>query len=369
MDADSTKRIVLVVGKTGGHVFPALAVAEAYRAQGGDVEILFVCPDRKMVLEMIEKRGYKTVTIRASRVAGGSVKEKVTGLWNLGLGLVDARRVLKDFRPQVVVGFGSFLTPPMIFAARSLGILTAVQEQNSLPGLANRVSSRVTDLNFLSFEDSRKHFPRGKNLVLGNPVRADVAAARVEAEPPAPFTLLILGGSQGARFLNTRLPKVVTRLLEHRDLRVIHQTGGSDYAMVEKLFAGYEDKVTVRDFFDDMGDVYARTHLAICRSGAGVLFELMTVGVPALFIPFPHAAGNHQFFNAKALVTHGAALLMTEDEYDARRVEEIVEELMDDPMLLDGMRKKLHVLANPYAAEQIVEALDEAVAAKGRRAR
>ena len=369
MRTDSPLRIVLVVGKTGGHVFPALAVAEAFKARGEDVELLFVCPDRKLVTEMIEKRGYKTVTIRASRVTGGSVREKMEGLVNLGLGVLDARRVLKEFKPHAVVGFGSFLTPPMILAARGLGILTAIQEQNSLPGLANRLSGRVTDLNFLSFEDSRKHFPRGKNLVLGNPVRADIVAARAESEPPAPFTLLILGGSQGARFLNTRLPKVVTRLLEHRDLRVIHQTGGSDYAMVEKLFAGYEDKVTVRDFFDDMGDVYARTHLAICRSGAGVLFELMTVGVPALFIPFPHAAGNHQFFNAKALVTHNAGLIMTEDEFDERRLEEIIEELMDDPVLLDAMRRKLHVLANPYAAEQIVEALVEAIAAHDRRAR
>jgi len=368
MDARSKLRVVLVVGKTGGHVFPALAVAEAFKAREPEVEILFVCPDRKLILEMIEKRGYKTITIRASRVAGGSLKEKLTGLANLGLGLLDARRVLKEFDPQAVVGFGSFLTPPMILAARSMGMLTAVQEQNSLPGLANRVSSRVTDLNFLSFEDSRKHFAHGKSLVLGNPVRADIVAARVEEEPPPPFTLLILGGSQGARFLNTRLPKVVTRLLEHRDLRVIHQTGGSDYAMVEKLYAGYEDRVTVKDFFEDMGEVYARTHLAVCRSGAGVLFELVTVGVPALFIPFPHAAGNHQFLNAKALVTHGAGLIMTEDEYDARRVEEIVEELMDDPTLLDGMRRKLHVLANPYAAEQIVDALVQAVANRQRRA-
>jgi len=368
MQAESTRRIVLVVGKTGGHVFPALAVAEAFRAAMPDVEILFVCPDRKLVLEMIEKRGYKTVTIRASRVAGGSLREKVEGLANLTLGMFDARRVLKDFRPQAVVGFGSYLTPPMVFAARSLGIFTAVQEQNSVPGLANRLCSRFTDLNFLSFEDSRKHFPHGKNLVLGNPVRADVVAARVETEPPAPFTLLILGGSQGARFLNTRLPKVVTRLLDRRELKVVHQTGGSDYAMVEKLYAGYEDRVTVRDFFEDMGEIYAKAHLAICRSGAGVLFELVTVGTPALFIPFPHAAGNHQFENAKALVTHGAGLIMTEDEYDARRVEEIVEELMDDPQLLDAMRRKLRVLANPYAAEQIVEALNDALAARSRRA-
>jgi UDP-N-acetylglucosamine--N-acetylmuramyl-(pentapeptide) pyrophosphoryl-undecaprenol N-acetylglucosamine transferase len=367
MSAESTLRIVLVVGKTGGHVFPALAVAEAFKARGGEVEILFVCPDRKLITDLVEKNGYKTVTIRASRVAGGSIKEKLEGLANLTLGVLDARRVLKEFQPHAVVGFGSFLTPPMILAARSLGILTAIQEQNSVPGLANRVCSRVADLNFLSFEDSRKHFRHGKSLVVGNPVRADIVAARVEAEPPAPFTLLILGGSQGARFLNTRLPKVVTRLLDHRDLRVLHQTGGSDYAMVEKLYAGYEDRVTVRDFYEDMGEVYAKAHLAICRAGAGVLFELVTVGVPALFIPFPHAAGNHQFENAKALVTHGAGLIMTEDEYDARRVEEIVEELMDDPLLLDTMRRKLHVLANPYAAEQIVEALNDEVAARGRR--
>lgn len=350
-------KIVLVVGKTGGHVYPALAVARAIRNLEPGAEILFVCPKRRFVTELVEKHGYKTTTIRASRLVGGTLREKLAGTANAMRGLVDARKLLADLRPDAVVGFGSYLTPPMILAARSLRIFTAIQEQNSIPGWANRVAGPLTHINFLSFEQSRRYFPKGRNLVIGNPIRAEIAEARPVADPQPPFTLLVLGGSQGARFLNTRLPKVLTRLLERRDLRVVHQTGVADFAMVEKLYSGYEDRVTVRDFLDDIAHTYRGTHLAICRAGAGVVFELMAVGIPGIYVPFPFAASNHQFHNARALATNGASMLVTQDEFDARRAEQMLDALIDDPATLAAMRTKLRVLANPYAAEQIAQTL------------
>lgn len=355
------ERVVMVVGKTGGHVYPALTIADAMRARMADVDIRFVCPDRPMVQRMIESRGYRTETIRASRVVGGSLREKIDGARNLYLGYKDAIGLLRRLRPDVVIGFGSFLTPPMILAARSLGVFCAIQEQNSIPGLANRSVGKVANLCLLSFEQSREYFPKSRSLVVGNPVRDEIIHARDEAtERDEAFTILVLGGSQGARFLNMQMPRVLTRLRDRRPLRVYHQTGPADLPMVEKLYFGDPDHVTIKEYFDDVGAVYAKCDFAVCRSGAGVVFELLTVGVPALFVPFPYAASNHQFHNAMALVQQGGALVMTEDEFDVRRVTAIIEALMDEPEELEHMRRKLRVLANPYASDQIIDALFEA---------
>jgi len=362
---DAGLRVLMVVGKTGGHVYPALAVAQAFREQVRGAETRFVCPDRRMIEEMVERAGFRTLNIRASRIMGGTWKEKLEGAANAWKGLWDARAIIRDFRPDAVIGFGSFLTPPVILAARSLGVYCAIQEQNSIPGWANRVVGPLTHMNFLSFERSRAYFPAGRVRVVGNPVRQELVRARGEREQHPDFTLLILGGSQGARFLNTRLPRVAERLLGRRKLKVIHQTGGADLAMVEKLYAGLEG-VEVRDFFVDMAAVYRRADFAICRSGAGAVFELMNMGIPALFIPFPYAASNHQFHNAAAVATHAASLIMTEDEFDERRVVEMVEGLMDKPEELDGMGRKLRALANPYAAEHIVATVLEGLGAGGR---
>jgi UDP-N-acetylglucosamine--N-acetylmuramyl-(pentapeptide) pyrophosphoryl-undecaprenol N-acetylglucosamine transferase len=370
---DDGLRVLMVVGKTGGHVYPALAVAQAFREQVKGAEIHFVCPDRRMIEEMVERAGFRTFNIRASRIMGGTWKEKLQGAANAWKGLWDARAIIRDFRPDAVIGFGSFLTPPVILAARSMGVYCAIQEQNSIPGWANRVVGPLTHMNFLSFERSRAYFPAGRVRVVGNPVRQELVRARGErVNPPSGpgseddrFTLLILGGSQGARFLNTRLPRVAERLLGRRKLRVIHQTGGADLAMVEKLYGGVEG-VEVRDFFLDMAAVYRRTDLAICRSGAGAVFELMNMGIPALFIPFPYAASNHQFHNAAAVATHSASLIMTEDEFDERRVVEIVEGLMDKPEELEAMSRKLRALANPYAAEHIVATVLEGLGQRTR---
>jgi UDP-N-acetylglucosamine--N-acetylmuramyl-(pentapeptide) pyrophosphoryl-undecaprenol N-acetylglucosamine transferase len=246
----------------------------------------------------------------------------------------------------------------VVLAAWAAGYRTAIHEQNSFAGLSNRILGRFVDRVFISFEGSAAHFPRSKTVLTGNPVRKRLqqGSAPSRREEKKDFTLFIFGGSQGAHRLNQAMEESLPNLKDLRGkMRIIHQTGDLDYDHVRAYYEGEGVRAEVHRFIHDMDQAYAAADLILCRAGATTLFELMAVGKAAILVPYPHAANDHQTLNAKALVEAGAALMVADKDMNGQVLSRLVRELKDDPERLKKMGERAAALAQPRAAEKIVE--------------
>lgn len=299
--------VVLAGGGTGGHVVPALAMADAFTRVGS--QVLFIGTAQGYEATMVPKRGYAIQLVPGSRLVGGGVGVKVRGLWALLQGIGACRKILRATRPSLVVGVGGYASGAALLAAATLGIPCAIHESNAVPGLTNRVLGRLVRRVYLGFAAARASFPPSRSVVTGNPVRREIAAVAAARAWPTdrPVHVLIVGGSQGSAFLNERVPPLLAAL---RDggiaLNVRHQVGKQDPAPVRQAYAAAAVEASVEGFIDDMAAAYAWADLAITRSGSGTVAELAAAALPALLVPFPHAAGDHQAANAEAFCCGGA---------------------------------------------------------------
>jgi|SRR5579863_3079 len=347
-------RLVVACGGTGGHLYPGIAVATAFRASDPNVEVLFVGTAGGMEADLVPEKGFPFAVVSASGFVGKGVVARLQALGRVSKGFFEARSLLQRFSPQLVIGVGGYVSVPVVMASASLAIPRVILEPNVRPGLANRVMAPFCSLVVVAFAASRRYLRSRRVEVLGIPVRPEILALHRVAKKD--LTLLVLGGSQGAHAINQGMVSALPRLMAIKErLRVIHQTGKMDLEWVQSAYREAGVRSRVEAFIDDMASVYAEADLVIGRAGAGTLGELTALGLPSVLIPFPHALG-HQEENARAVEEAGGGRVLIQKELNAERLAGAVLDLLSDPAGLSRMGEAAGKLGRPRAAEQIVEA-------------
>ena len=353
-------------GGTGGHLYPAVAIADELRSRRPDAEIAFAGTKGKIEERVVPQRGYRFVPIWISGFRRKLALETLLFPLKLIVATVQSLILIRRLRPAVVVGTGGYVCGPPVFAASLLGVPTLIQEQNSYPGVTTRLLARRVSEVHVSFESIRRYLKRQENLwVSGNPVRSSVGT--VSRQDGAAFfrlqadktTLLVFGGSLGATSLNKAMRRILPEIVAG-DVQVIWQTGQSDYTMAEEFVRTAGERVSgqtrVHRFIERMEYAYAACDLALCRSGASTIAELTLAGIPAVLVPYPFAAADHQTENARAMADGGAAVMIKDDNLDAELLPRL-RELLDDPARRQVMSAKARTMAKPDAARVLAQAV------------
>ncbi len=345
--------IVLTTGGTGGHIFPALAVAETLREVDVSAAVVFVGGTYGPEGRMVQGEGIPFVGLPVRGVVGRGMRGVVAGA-RLALSTALAVPLVRSLRPAVVVGFGGYAGFPAVAAARLLGIPCGIHEQNSIPGAANQWLARYVDRVWTSFPDmAAPHFSGPKARCTGNPVRRAVCAVAGQSRPVA-RNLLVVGGSQGARALNDLMLAHLPRL-RAEGISVWHQTGTEDYPRVQAAYAAAYPEARVEPFIEAMGEAYAFADIVLCRAGATTIAELTAAGKPSILVPFPYATHDHQTKNAQALAARGAALVVPQSVLPTVDVVRMLTDLFAAPERLTAMARAAAALGRPGAARTLAE--------------
>ena len=362
-------RMIVTGGGTGGHLFPGVAVAEAVLERFALGKVLFVGTERLIDQKALANRRFEVTSIRSRGLKGKGLFAKLAGVLQVPFSILAAVRVIISFKPEIVFGVGGYVTGPVVLAASLLGVATAIHEQNSVPGLANRLLGRFVQRVLLSIPGSEKYFPTGKCLLTGNPVRRELLAKAAEAVAGGELsnTLLVLGGSQGAHRVNALVVAAIEKAAGElpADFKVIHQTGLSDEKWVRERYESAGVAAQVAPFFDNMAELYSAAGMVISRAGATSLAEMAVFGRASILIPYPFAADDHQEGNARFLVDAGGALMRKESELDGAGLAKDLVALMNDQeerRRMGGMARKLSL---PQATETIVDVLVNLARANG----
>ncbi len=355
-------KIIISGGGTGGHIYPAIAIANELKAIDPATEILFVGAEGKMEMEKVPRAGYTIVGLPVVGIKRELTLENLVFPIKLGQSLLRARQIVRDFRPDAAVGVGGYASGPLLLAASLKGIPTLIQEQNSYAGLTNKVLARWAKRICVAYPGMDAFFPAEKIKLTGNPVRSDIQLAdqQVEAgrnlfglESTRP-TLLIIGGSQGARTLNESIEAGLTRFVD-AGVQVIWQTGPAFIERAKTAVAATGSSlIKPYDFIYDMDKAYAVADAVVSRAGALSVSELCLVGRPAILVPLPTAAEDHQTSNAMSLVDHNAALLVNDRTARQELVTSALN-LLANPALQQQLSQQIKTLAKPNAARDIAE--------------
>ena len=362
-------RLIITGGGTGGHLFPGISLAQAMLLTYPDCEVLFIGTERKVDKTALADLGFATMPLKSQGLKGKSLRAKIMALLHQPAALFEAARIMRKFKPDLVFGVGGYVTGPVILAARLLGITTCIHEQNSIPGLANKLLGHIAHRIFVSLPGSEKYFPAAKTVLSGNPVRATIIKAANQMRCKKyrePLTLLVLGGSQGARRLNSLMLEAAARCLVARKPvpNIIHQTGAHDEAQVRQKYTELGINARVQAFFSDMAAIYSQADLVVSRAGATTLAELTVCHKPVILVPFPFAADNHQEINGRYLVEAGGGLMFKQSELDGKKLGLEIERLLADTKLLDEMAANSGKVAKPEATETIVNVCMELLKGK-----
>ncbi|MBU1274464.1 MAG: undecaprenyldiphospho-muramoylpentapeptide beta-N-acetylglucosaminyltransferase [Proteobacteria bacterium] len=349
--------VLIAGGGTGGHLFPGMAVAtELLRARPG-LSLAFVNAGRPLESRVLAQAGYDQEVLPAKAFRGKGLVSRLAALAVVPGAVLRAMGLIRRRRPGLVLAVGGYAALPLGLAAWLCRVPLAVQEQNALPGLTNRILGRLATVAFVAFAAASKHFPAGKSVMSGNPVRPEVLeqAGQVKREEPDQrFTVLVLGGSQGARSLNQAVTGALEPLAGRKDqLFFIHQTGEADADWVREAYQQADFAAQVAPFFERVGECYGRAHLVLCRSGAGTVTEGLATGRAMVCVPYPYAAGDHQRLNAQALVEAGAARFILDAELTPQLVAQTITEFMDDAAQRRAMEGAARRMARPQAAREI----------------
>jgi UDP-N-acetylglucosamine--N-acetylmuramyl-(pentapeptide) pyrophosphoryl-undecaprenol N-acetylglucosamine transferase len=349
-------------GGTGGHLFPGVAVAEEVMARDPASEVVFVGTERGIEARVLPDLGWTLELIEVSGLKTVGVLKAILGLFRIPKAMWQARRLIKRHRPEVVLGVGGYASGPVVLAARLMGVPTAILEQNSIPGLANKILGKVVRAVFLAFDETRRFFPARKIVMSGNPIRRDIAAALMSAADSAGAPaagaprVFIFGGSQGAVKLNEIVADAMV-LLGERGVRptIVHQTGQQGLEDAGRRYREGGIEADCRAFIKDMAAEYRQADLVIARSGATTVAELGVVGIPAILVPYPYAADNHQEINARELVDAGAARMFRQADLTPERLADELAGLLSDPPTLERMGSAMKSLGRPRAAATIAD--------------
>jgi len=368
-------KVLLAGGGTGGHIFPAITIAQTLREQYGDVDVLFVGAQGGLEATLVPKAGFPFVGVPARYLRRELSAEVFRTAWTAWRGFAEAWRIVGRFRPDVAVGTGGYVSGPVIAAAALRRVPVVLQEQNALPGLTTRLLARAARRIALGSAAASGYFASdGRAVVTGNPIRRDILrATRDEALAafgldPRKKTLLVFGGSQGGRTINRAMIEAAPALLRRGDVQIIQQTGPAHFAEVVEAAGAVrrgEERAAAGDwhilsFIYDMPKAYAAADLVLCRAGAITLAEITAKGLPAVLVPYPFAAERHQDANAAELAQAGAALVVPDAELTGQRLLATVQPLLDDDERRRRMGEAARRLGRPDAAERIAALIREA---------
>lgn len=360
-------RVVLTGGGTGGHLFPGIAVAEALLAAFPSGKVMFIGTGRHIDNKTLAKRDFRVEAITCQGLKGRSFMAKIIALLQLPISFFQAIRLLLDFKPVLVIGVGGYVTGPVMLAARLLGRITCIHEQNSIPGLANRLIGSFVHRIFVSLPGSEKYFQPKKTIITGNPVRHELVVLRDREAAHSGLRLLVLGGSQGAHRVNLLVTGALAAVKDQlpEGFEVIHQTGTDDESWVREAYNRHGISAQVAAFYMDMPKVYQGADLIVSRAGATTLAEITVLGKPAVLIPFPFAADDHQAKNARYLVEAGAALMILENQAKEEELGRNILELLLDSQSRLKMAEKSKIIGQPLATDRIVKECIGLLAGRG----
>ncbi|HYM37663.1 MAG TPA: undecaprenyldiphospho-muramoylpentapeptide beta-N-acetylglucosaminyltransferase [Nitrospiraceae bacterium] len=351
------KTIVFAAGGTGGHLYPAVALAREFFRQDPAIRMLFVGTARGIESKVLAHEGYELVMIAAQPVMGRGVLGAVGALFSLPQGLWQSLRLLRQRRASLVLGVGGYTSPPVLLAARLLGLPRAILEPNAYPGMANKVLGPIADAVFVTFRDAAKYFPAATVRITGMPVRRgfEEPSEEATADTVGWRRLLVFGGSQGARAINDAMIGALPQWAAMRgQLTIVHQTGEADHARVKAAYEMAGVQAEVVPFLFEMPKALRSADLVVSRAGAMTLAELTVCGKPAILIPLPHAIYQHQAHNARVLADAGGAVVLPQPELTGGRLAQEVAVLLRDPERLRVMGERSRGMGRPDAAQAIV---------------
>jgi UDP-N-acetylglucosamine--N-acetylmuramyl-(pentapeptide) pyrophosphoryl-undecaprenol N-acetylglucosamine transferase len=358
-------RIIIAGGGTGGHLFPGIVIARELKKKSEEINILFIVGRRRMEREILSRAGFEARSIDVEGMLGKGFLPILRALAKVVIGSTQSLSIMRDFRPHVIVGVGGYPSGPVCLVALFLRIPTVIHEQNSFPGLTNRILAPVVKKVFISFEESRGYFKKANLFLSGNPIREDLMHPKpVPKGAGENFVLLVMGGSQGARAINRA---VISALMELKTAGsvplVIHQTGTEDLTEVSDDYQGLGLAGEPQAFIEDMASAYASADLVICRAGATTIAELAALGKPSILIPYPFAAHKHQEVNARTLVAIGGADMILETDLSGTTLAAKIRRYMEDRRELQRMSSLALKAGRPRAGQiiagQVMELIDK----------
>ena len=354
-------RVIISGGGTGGHIFPAIAIANALKAKHQDIDILFVGAEGRMEMDKVPRAGYKIVGLP---IAGFQRKLSFKNLilpFKILASMRKAANIIKEFQPDVCVGVGGYASGPVLRAAQKKGISTVIQEQNSYAGVTNKILAKKADAICVAYDRMGRFFPEKKIVLTGNPVRADIKLKGISQSKaretfgldPDKKTILLFGGSLGAKSLNDGLMNNFEVISKREDIQIIWQAGKNNFADYETCDTAKLAHVKCLAFLNEMNKAYAAADVVICRAGALTISELCIVGKPAILVPSPYVAEDHQTQNAKALVSQHAAIMVKDKEVQSKLLREAYH-LVDNAQQCTLLQKEIKKLGRPNAVDKII---------------
>ena len=372
-------RIIISGGGTGGHIFPALSIADAIKSKRPDAEILFVGADNRMEMQRVPEAGYRIVGLPIMGFDRKNLLRNIKVLWQLLKSQRMAKKIIKEFAPQVAVGVGGYASGPTLKMAAKMDIPTVIQEQNSYAGVTNKLLAQKAKMICVAYEGMEKFFPAEKLKLTGNPVRMNLMARKSSREEcaaamnldPTKKTILLVGGSLGARSMNESMINSLQQIAANPDVQFVWQTGKYYYNEIVTRVkeAGKPDNLTITDFVSDMASALGVADLVISRAGAGSISEFALLGKAVILVPSPNVAEDHQTKNAMALVKNDAAIFVSDSDAKEKLVATALAAVSDEEKLA-ALAANISKMAKPKAAEEIAEAvisLAEAYAEKETR--
>ena len=355
-------RVLVAAGGTGGHIYPALAVAKEIVSRHADAMVRFVGTARGLETRLVPQAGFELRLIESAGLTNMNWRTRLHGLWLLPKSFLAARRLIREFGPSIVIGAGGYVTGPVLLTAALMKLPTLVMESNAVPGFTNRKLARFVDAATVSFEATLPYF-RGKAIVTGNPVRREFFDIPTKMRDPARFSLLLFGGSQGARAVSNALVAALPHLAAHREvLRITHQTGKLDFERVRAGYeqAGWAQRAETREYLDDMVGEFGKADLIVSRAGATTAAELMAAGKTAIMIPLPGQLEQRR--NAEVLAQAGAARMIPQDELTGEVLAKEIAELINDPEEITRREMASRKMARPDAAGLTVDLIERLLA-------
>src|SRR6201988_4776884 len=353
-------KVMIAAGGTGGHIYPGIAVAQEIMRRDASSKVHFVGTARGLETRLVPQAGFELSLIESAGLKNVSRAARVKGIAILPKSFFSARRLMREFQPDVVVGAGGYVSGPVVLTAALTNRPTLVMESNALPGWTNRVLARFVNRAAVSFEQALPYF-RGKAVVTGNPVRREFFEIPAKRREQSKLSLLVFGGSQGARAINEAMVAALPGLKALPvELRIKHQTGPADFEKVKAGYtaAGWNENAEVVSYIDNMMNDFAEADLVICRAGATTTAELIAAGKASIMIPFPYAADDHQRKNAEALQAAGAGRMIVQQELSGERLGKEINALVQAPEQLDQMEKASRKLAHGDAAVTAVALIE-----------
>jgi UDP-N-acetylglucosamine--N-acetylmuramyl-(pentapeptide) pyrophosphoryl-undecaprenol N-acetylglucosamine transferase len=367
-------RFIVSGGGTGGHIYPALAIADGLKQRFPGCKVMYIGTNRGLEADIVPKAGLEFHAVRAVGLKRSLSWHNLTVPWEAWAGYREAKRLIRGFAPRAVVGTGGYVCGPVVLAAARMKVPTLIHEQNALPGVTNRILSRVVDRVAVTFEDALAFFPRRAPARLtGLPVRAEIySAVREKAREKfgvhqRELLVLSFGGSQGARTINRAVSQALRFLAGIPKVRLLHVTGSGQYDQFmdmlqsEGLGGQVPDNITVVPYMYEMPQAMAAADLVVCRAGAATLAEITVRGLPALLVPFPYATGNHQEHNARALVSRGAAEMILDADFTGSVLVAKIKQLVEDVNGLKKMAEASRRLGKPHALDDIIDIVQEII--------